>query len=76
VTFREVARAWYLEPQSLASNVDASGLDVAAGYRAKRDSGTFSYATHAAMSIELCDLPLSPQRIANAIEAVRVTRTD
>ena len=49
VTFREVARAWYLEPQSLASNVDAGGLDVTAGYRAKRDSGTFSYATHAAV---------------------------
>ena len=49
VTFREVARAWYLEPQSLASNVDTSGLEVTAGYRAKRDSGTFSYATHAAV---------------------------
>ena len=49
MTFREVARAWYTEPQSLASNVDTGGLEVTAGYRAKRDSGTFSYATHAAV---------------------------
>ena len=49
VTFREVAHAWYLEPQHLGSDVDASGLEVTAGYRAARDSGTFSYATHAAV---------------------------
>src|SRR4029077_1571381 len=48
VTFREVARAWYLQPQHLPPDVDTGGLEVAAGYRAARDSGTFSYATHAA----------------------------
>jgi len=47
VTFREVARAWYLQPQHLPPDVDTGGLEVTAGYRAARDSGTFSYATHA-----------------------------
>jgi aerobic carbon-monoxide dehydrogenase large subunit len=47
VTFREVARAWYLQPQHLPPDVDTGGLEVTAGYRADRDSGTFSYATHA-----------------------------
>jgi carbon-monoxide dehydrogenase large subunit len=49
VTLREVARAWYLQPQNLPSDVDPAGLEVTAGYRAARDVGTFSYATHAAL---------------------------
>ncbi len=49
VTLREVARTWYLQPQNLPPNIDTSGLDVTAGYRASRDSGTFSYAAHAAL---------------------------
>jgi aerobic carbon-monoxide dehydrogenase large subunit len=49
VSLREVARAWYLQPQSLPPDVDTSGLEVTAGYRADRDSGTFSYAAHAAL---------------------------
>jgi carbon-monoxide dehydrogenase large subunit len=49
VTLREVARAWYLQPQNLPQDVDTGGLDVTAGYRADRDSGTFAYATHAAV---------------------------
>lgn len=49
VTFREVARAWYLQPQMLPPEVDTGGLEVTAGYRAARDSGTFSYAAHAAV---------------------------
>jgi carbon-monoxide dehydrogenase large subunit len=48
VTLQEVARAWYLQPQHLPPDVDPGGLEVTAGYRAGRDSGTFSYATHAA----------------------------
>jgi carbon-monoxide dehydrogenase large subunit len=51
VTFREVARAWYLEPQNLGPDVDTGGLEVTAGYRAARDSGTFSYAVHAAVVV-------------------------
>jgi carbon-monoxide dehydrogenase large subunit len=49
VTLREVARAWYLEPQHLPAGVDPGGLELTAGYRPKRDSGTFSYAAHAAL---------------------------
>ncbi len=49
ITLREVARAWYLQPQNLPANVDTGGLEVTAGYRAERDSGTFTYATHAAV---------------------------
>jgi len=49
VTLREVARAWYLQPQTLPAEIDSGGLDVTAGYRAARDSGTFTYAAHAAV---------------------------
>jgi carbon-monoxide dehydrogenase large subunit len=49
VTLREVARAWYLQPQNLPPDVDEGGLEVTAGYRPARDMGTFSYATHAAL---------------------------
>ena len=45
----EVARVWYRRPQDLPPDVDASGLEVTAGYKAKRDTGTFSYAAHAAV---------------------------
>jgi aerobic carbon-monoxide dehydrogenase large subunit len=47
ISLREVARAWYLQPQNLPADVDIGGLDVTAGYRAARDSGTFTYAAHA-----------------------------
>jgi carbon-monoxide dehydrogenase large subunit len=49
VTLREVARAWYLQPQMLPPHLDTGGLEVTAGYRAARDSGTFTYAAHAAV---------------------------
>ena len=49
VTLREVARAWYLEPQQLPADVDPGGLELTAGYRPRRDSGTFSYAAHATL---------------------------
>jgi carbon-monoxide dehydrogenase large subunit len=49
ITLRDVARAWYMQPQTLPPDIDTDGLDVTAGYRAARDSGTFTYATHAAV---------------------------
>jgi carbon-monoxide dehydrogenase large subunit len=49
ITLRDVARAWYLQPQTLPAELDSGGLDVTAGYRTARDSGTFTYATHAAV---------------------------
>jgi len=45
----EVARIWYRRPQELPPDVDPAGLEVIAGYKAKRDTGTFSYAAHAAV---------------------------
>jgi carbon-monoxide dehydrogenase large subunit len=45
----EVARTWYLRPQDLPNDVAAGGLEVTAGYKPLRDSGTFSYAAHAAV---------------------------
>ena len=45
----EIARAWYLRPQDLPDDVDPRGLETTIGYKPGRDSGTFSYATHAAM---------------------------
>jgi len=49
ISLRDVGRAWYLQPQNLPPDVDTGGLEVTAGYRAARDSGTFTYATHAAV---------------------------
>lgn len=47
VTLEEVARTWYLRPQDLPKDVHAGGLEVTAGFKPARDSGTFSYAAHA-----------------------------
>jgi len=47
VPIRDVARTWYLRPQELPPDVAAGGLEVTSGYRAQRDTGTFSYAAHA-----------------------------
>lgn len=49
VPFREIAATWYLRPQNLPADVDPDGLDLVAGYRPVVDTGTFSYATHAAV---------------------------
>ena len=50
VTLREITRAWYLQPQNLPPDVHPGGLEVTMGYRPARDSGTFSYAAHAAVA--------------------------
>ncbi|HVO89433.1 MAG TPA: molybdopterin cofactor-binding domain-containing protein, partial [Casimicrobiaceae bacterium] len=49
VNLREIARACYLEPQRLPPHLEAGVLEATAGYSAQRDSGTFSYAAHAAV---------------------------
>jgi carbon-monoxide dehydrogenase large subunit len=49
VPIEEVARTWYLRPQDLPNNAASGGLEVTAGYKTERDSGTFSYAAHAAV---------------------------
>jgi carbon-monoxide dehydrogenase large subunit len=49
IAISEVAKTWFLRPQDLPDGISGGGLDVTAGYRAVRDSGTFSYAAHAAV---------------------------
>ncbi len=49
ISLRDIAQAWYMKPHTLPPELDTGGLDVTAGYRAERDSGTFSYAAHAAV---------------------------
>jgi len=44
----EIAHVWYRKPQLLPADVDPAGLEATAGYKAKVDTGTFSYACHAA----------------------------
>lgn len=49
VSLEEVARVWYLRPQDLPADVNPGGLEVTTGYKPARDTGTFSYAAHAAV---------------------------
>jgi len=49
ISVADVARTWYRRPQDLAGDVNPGGLEVTAGYKARRDTGTFSYAAHAAV---------------------------
>jgi carbon-monoxide dehydrogenase large subunit len=49
ISLGEIARTWYLKPQNLPNDVDMGGLEATIGYRPSPDSGTFSYATHAAL---------------------------
>ncbi|OYX88343.1 MAG: carbon monoxide dehydrogenase, partial [Xanthobacter sp. 35-67-6] len=47
ISLSQIAHIWYRRPQDLPPGVDAGGLEVTAGYKPVRDSGTFSYAAHA-----------------------------
>jgi carbon-monoxide dehydrogenase large subunit len=49
IAVAEVARTWYRRPQDLPPDVNPRGLELTAGYKAKRDTGTFSYAAHGAV---------------------------
>jgi carbon-monoxide dehydrogenase large subunit len=49
IAIPEIARTWYRRPQDLPPDSDPRGLELIAGYKAKRDTGTFSYAAHAAV---------------------------
>jgi carbon-monoxide dehydrogenase large subunit len=50
VSIADVARTWYRAPQNLPPDVDKGGLEITAGYRPDPDSGTHSYACHAAVA--------------------------
>ncbi len=47
MSLAEVAHVWHRAPQLLPADIDPAGLEVIAGYKAARDTGTFSYACHA-----------------------------
>jgi carbon-monoxide dehydrogenase large subunit len=48
MSLADIAHTWYRKPQLLPADVDPAGLEATAGYKAKVDTGTFSYACHAA----------------------------
>jgi carbon-monoxide dehydrogenase large subunit len=47
IPLREVAEAWYLRPQELPPDVDRGGLETTVACKPTRDTGAFSYASHA-----------------------------
>ena len=47
LSLAEVAHACYRQPQRLPPGIAAGGLEVIGSYKAKVDTGTFSYACHA-----------------------------
>lgn len=49
ISIKEIANAWYINPQLLPPDVDPSGLETTVGYKPKVDTGAFTYATHAAV---------------------------
>jgi carbon-monoxide dehydrogenase large subunit len=49
VSIKDVGAIWYLRPQDLPADVDPAGLEATQGYKTVRDTGTFSYACHAAV---------------------------
>src|SRR5205085_2313999 len=65
VEIAEIGKTWYLRPQDLPEGVAPGGLDVTAGYKTARDSGTFSYAAHAA--VVSVDLELGTVRILDYV---------
>ena len=49
IPIADVARTWYRRPQNLPRGIDTGGLEITAGYRPDPDTGTHSYACHAAI---------------------------
>jgi carbon-monoxide dehydrogenase large subunit len=49
IRVEEIARTWYRRPQDLPPGMEPGGLEVTSGYKPLRDTGTFSYAAHAAL---------------------------
>ncbi len=47
VELKEVCSVWYLRPDRAPLDVDRRGLEVSVSYKPDRDSGAFSYASHA-----------------------------
>ena len=49
IAIMDIGKVWYHRPQDLPPDVDPAGLEVTQGYKTVRDTGTFSYACHAAV---------------------------
>ncbi len=49
VSIDEIANAWYLRPQLLPADADPAGLEISVGYKPKVDTGSFTYASQAAV---------------------------
>ena len=49
VTLREIGRLWFTAPQNLPAGAEMTPLEATEGYKPRRDTGTFSYACHAAL---------------------------
>lgn len=49
VSVADVAQAWYLKPHLLPLDVDPAGLEISVGYKPKVDTGSFTYASQAAV---------------------------
>jgi carbon-monoxide dehydrogenase large subunit len=67
VDLKEIAESWYYRPQNLPADVGRGGLEATMGFRPKRDTGFFSYGSHAAViavdpelgQVELLDYVIS-----------------
>src|SRR5262245_8641625 len=61
IPLRDVAQAWYMRPDRLPPDVDLGGLEATVAFQPTRDSGAFSYASHAvavAVDTELGDVEI------------------
>ena len=47
VELKEICSVWYLRPDRAPLDVDRRGLEVSVSYKPDRDTGAFSYASHA-----------------------------
>ena len=63
MSLREIAHTWYRAPQNLPRDVDTGGLELTAGYKPVRDTGTFSYSCHAV--VVAVDLEIGAVEILN-----------
>jgi carbon-monoxide dehydrogenase large subunit len=47
VTLGQIAEAWYMRPEWLPADASRAGLEASVAFKPKRDTGAFSYASHA-----------------------------
>ncbi|HEX4928882.1 MAG TPA: xanthine dehydrogenase family protein molybdopterin-binding subunit [Burkholderiales bacterium] len=47
VSLRDIAEAWYMRPERLPEDIDRHGLEASVAFKPKKDTGAFSYASHA-----------------------------